>query len=74
MFELVVGEVGSILGNLEGGEEFESLVLNLWLRSHDDQQLEQSFDNLGRTLLDAQEKYLRSEAAGRGDVRGGLPQ
>ena len=36
MFELVVGEVGSILGNLQGGEEFESLVLNLWLRSHDD--------------------------------------
>ena len=39
MFELVVGEVGSILGNLQGGEEFESLVLDLWLRSHDDARL-----------------------------------
>ena len=58
MFELVVGEVGSILGNLEGGEEFESLILDLWLRSHDDRQLDQSFDDLGRTLLDAQEQYL----------------
>ena len=47
MFELVVGEVGSILGNLEGGEEFETLVLNLWLRSHSDQELDQSFDDLG---------------------------
>ncbi|OHB76494.1 MAG: hypothetical protein A2W31_08430, partial [Planctomycetes bacterium RBG_16_64_10] len=47
MFELVVGEVGSILGNLQGGEEFESLVLDLWLRSHDQRDLQQSFDSLG---------------------------
>jgi SNF2 family DNA or RNA helicase len=61
MFELVVGEVGSILGNLEGGEEFETLILNLWLRSHSDQDLTQSFDALGDSLLDAQEKYLDSK-------------
>jgi SNF2 family DNA or RNA helicase len=61
MFELVVGEVGSILGNLEGGEEFETLVLNLWLRSHSDQDLAQSFHELGDSLLDAQEKYLESK-------------
>jgi SNF2 family DNA or RNA helicase len=40
MFELVVGEVGSILGNLQGGEEFESLVLDLWMRSRDDGELQ----------------------------------
>ena len=61
MFELVVGEVGSILGNLQGGEEFESLVFDLWLRSHDAGDLEQSFDHLGRSLLDAQEEYLRAK-------------
>ena len=61
MFELVVGEVGSILGNLQGGEEFESLVLDLWLRSHDDRDLQQSFDSLGQSLLDAQEEYLRTK-------------
>jgi SNF2 family DNA or RNA helicase len=61
MFELVVGEVGSILGNLQGGEEFESLVLDLWLRSHDDGELQRSFDSLGRSLLDAQEDYLRAK-------------
>jgi SNF2 family DNA or RNA helicase len=61
MFELVVGEVGSILGNLEGGEEFETLVLDLWLRSHGDQDLAQSFDALGDSLLDAQEKYLEAK-------------
>ncbi|MHB8897244.1 MAG: DEAD/DEAH box helicase [Thermoguttaceae bacterium] len=61
MFELVVGEVGSILGNLEGGEEFETLVLNLWLRSATNRDLDQSFDALGRTLLDAQEEYLTTK-------------
>ena len=61
MFELVVGEVGSILGNLQGDEEFESLVLDLWLRSHDDRDLEQSFDSLGQSLLNAQEEYLRTK-------------
>jgi SNF2 family DNA or RNA helicase len=60
MFELVVGEVGSILGNLEGGEEFESLVLNLWLRSKDKAGLDEEFDRLGESLLKAQEEYIKS--------------
>jgi hypothetical protein len=61
MFELVVGEVGSILGNLEEGEQFESLVLNLWLRARDDAELEHSFAALGESLLDAQEQYVRAK-------------
>lgn len=61
MFELVVGEVGSILGNLQGGEEFESLVFDLWLRSHDDRDLQESFDSLGQSLLDAQDEYLQTK-------------
>jgi SNF2 family DNA or RNA helicase len=61
MFELVVGEVGSILGNLEDGDQFESLVLDLWLRSHDDVQLQQSFEALGETLVQAQEQYVRAK-------------
>jgi SNF2 family DNA or RNA helicase len=61
MFELVVGEVGSILGNLEDGDQFESLVLNLWLGARDDAELEQSFETLGETLLEAQEQYVQSK-------------
>jgi SNF2 family DNA or RNA helicase len=61
MFELVVGEVGSILGNLEEGDQFESLVLNLWLRSRDDQELARSFESLGETLLDAHEQYVHAK-------------
>lgn len=61
MFELVVGEVGSILGNLEGGDEFESLVLNLWLRSHSPEDLDHAFEQLGDSLLAAQEEYLEAK-------------
>jgi SNF2 family DNA or RNA helicase len=61
MFELVVGEVGSILGNLEGGDEFESLVLNLWMRARSDDDLDRSFEALGETLLEAQDEYLRAK-------------
>ncbi len=61
MFELVVGEVGSILGNLEGGEEFESLVLDLWLRARDTAELDDAFDHLGQSLIDAQDQYLKAK-------------
>ncbi|MGQ0634642.1 MAG: DEAD/DEAH box helicase [Planctomycetaceae bacterium] len=61
MFELVVGEVGSILGNLEAGEEFETLVLNLWLKAGSDRALDDSFETLGHSLLDAQQDYLKTK-------------
>ncbi len=61
MFELVVGEVGSILGNLDEGEDFESLVLNLWLKSPDETELDRSFDGLADSLLGAQEKYVQAK-------------
>ncbi len=61
MFELVVGEVGSILGNLDEGEEFETLVLNLWLRAGDDRELDRSFQDLGESLLVAQKEYLQTK-------------
>ena len=61
MFELVVGEVGSILGNLDEGEDFESLVLDLWLKSPDDTELDRQFDGLADSLLGAQEKYVQAK-------------
>ena len=56
-----MGEVGSILGNLQEGEEFETLVLNLWLKAGDDRALDDSFNALGDSLLDAQKEYLETK-------------
>jgi len=36
MFELVVGEVGAILGEIDEEQDFSSLVLGAWLESTDD--------------------------------------
>ena len=60
MFELVVGEIGSILGNTEKGEDFESLVLDLWLKSRSADDLETAFSNLGDSLIEAQGQYLKT--------------
>jgi SNF2 family DNA or RNA helicase len=61
MFELVVGEVGSILGNMEEGEEFESLVIKLWEKSRTAEELDKAFEGLGETLVAAQEEYVASK-------------
>ena len=58
MFELVVGEAGSILGNLHGGDEFQSLVLDMWLRSQSQDELNREFELLGESLVQAQKEYL----------------
>jgi SNF2 family DNA or RNA helicase len=58
MFELVVGEAGAILGNLHGGDEFESLVMDLWLRSQSQDELSREFERLGESLVQAQKEYL----------------
>ena len=61
MFELVVGEIGSILGNTENGEDFESLVLDLWIKSAGPAELDTAFDNLGNALVEAQGEYLKTK-------------
>ena len=49
MFELVVGEVGAILGGLEEEREFPDLVLEAWLEATEAARAE-AFDALGRRL------------------------
>ena len=49
MFELVVGEVGAILGGLEEEREFPDLVLEAWLQTTDDARA-RAFCALGQRL------------------------
>ena len=51
MFELVVGEVGAILGGMEEEREFPDLVLDAWLEATESGRTA-AFDALGE-LLDA---------------------
>lgn len=59
MFELVIGEIDMVLGNLHEQREFPDLVADLWAQSADDQEFARRMDELGNRLLAAKEAYLQ---------------
>jgi superfamily II DNA or RNA helicase len=61
MFELVVGEVGAILGGLEEEREFPDLVLDAWLGATEATRL-QAFDALGQRLEQARQQHEGAKA------------
>jgi SNF2 family DNA or RNA helicase len=56
MFELVVGEVGAILGEFEENQEFSSVVLDAWLQTTDAARTG-AFTKLEEQLLAARNQY-----------------
>ncbi|MGH7104522.1 MAG: DEAD/DEAH box helicase [Acetobacteraceae bacterium] len=56
MFELVVGEVGAILGEVEDQQDFSSLVLDAWLQDTETARTA-AFAQLGETLLCARRQH-----------------
>jgi superfamily II DNA or RNA helicase len=61
MFELVVGEVGAILGGLEDEREFPDLLLDAWLGASEAVRL-QAFDALGQRLEQARQQHEDAKA------------
>ncbi|WP_083765271.1 DEAD/DEAH box helicase [Heliomicrobium modesticaldum] len=62
MFQLVVGELDMILGNLKENQGFEDMVLNAWLQSADEREMEAQMDKVGDQLLEAKNHYLAVKA------------
>jgi SNF2 family DNA or RNA helicase len=62
LFELVIGEVDMILGNLDEEREFEDLVADLWAESNDVGDFRARMEELGARLLEAKQAYLRQRA------------
>jgi superfamily II DNA or RNA helicase len=56
MFELVVGEVGAILGELDEQQDFSTLVLDAWLQETEDARTA-AFTALEAQLTTAQKQY-----------------
>ena len=61
MFELVIGEIDTILGNLESDRDFGSIILDLWVQSSTEQQRKENFDRLGETILEAKKTYEKTK-------------
>jgi len=61
MFELVVGEMDTILGSADEAQDFADLVLELWLSHNDRRERERAFDELGERLLAAKQHHLETK-------------
>ena len=59
MFELVIGELDLILGNVEGNKSFEDLLREAWQTSTSDDDLRDRLAALGDTLVHARREYER---------------
>jgi SNF2 family DNA or RNA helicase len=62
MFELVIGEIDMILGNLDEEREFQEVVADLWAEAHDADEFGLRMEELGDRLLRAKEAYLRQRS------------
>ena len=60
MFELVIGEVDMILGNLEDEREFQDVVADLWAESNDQDDFTQPHRGTGRPVARRQARVFRA--------------
>jgi SNF2 family DNA or RNA helicase len=62
MFELVIGEMDMILGNLADERDFEEIVLDIWARARSDEEVGVGMEELGEALVKARQAYLKTQA------------
>ena len=62
MFELVIGEIDMILGELGTDQDFEEMVLDLWLAADGRDDFRRRMETLGDRLLQAKQAYLEARA------------
>lgn len=61
MFEMVIGEIEPILGHLGKEEDFEDIIMEIWIRSGNKRELGIGFEQLGQDLLKAKNEYLKAK-------------
>jgi SNF2 family DNA or RNA helicase len=61
MFELVIGEIDSILGNLDTEDEFADIVMDIWLRSTQKDELAQNMESFAEQILQARSEYQKTK-------------
>jgi SNF2 family DNA or RNA helicase len=60
MFELVIGEMDMILGQLEDERDFEEIVMETWAQARTLEEVAAGFAHLGEALAQARESYRRT--------------
>lgn len=62
MFELVIGEMDMILGNLADEREFEEILMDLYIQSATPAEIKARMAELGEALVQARRAYLQAKA------------
>ena len=57
MFELVVGEIDMLLGNLNDRRDFADIVMDIWVNSRTRKELEEGMEEFGEKLVAARRQY-----------------
>ena len=60
MFELVIGEMEMILGQLEDERDFEEIVMDLWTQARTPTEVTTRFEELGDSLVQARAAYQQA--------------
>lgn len=61
MFELVIGEMDMILGQIEDERDFEDLLVDAWLGAQNAEDLRANFDQLGDKLVEARAAHQKTQ-------------
>jgi SNF2 family DNA or RNA helicase len=61
MFELVVGEIETILGNVDDEFDFGEVVMDIWLKHQSNDEINTAFNQLADHLLKAKDKYRETQ-------------
>jgi len=61
MFELVIGEMGMILGQFSDEVDFEDLLVDVWVGSQNAEELRAGFTQLGESLVQARQAYQQTQ-------------
>ena len=61
MFQMVIGEIEPILGHLGKEDDFEDVIMQLWLQSSNDRELKIILRN-EEDLISAKNDYLKQKA------------
>jgi SNF2 family DNA or RNA helicase len=62
MFELVVGEVETILGNADSEVDFSEIVMDIWLKHQVKPELDRAFERLADELVQSKDRYQEIQA------------
>jgi SNF2 family DNA or RNA helicase len=61
MFELVIGEMDMILGQIEDERDFEDLLVDAWIGAQNAEDLREKFDQLGDKLIEARKTHQKTQ-------------